>query len=452
VGVLRIKQFVQRDLWTTDLGSLHGVSRVAVQAVRLAIAVSLEFRHRLLDARAAGLVYTTLLSLVPFLAVVFSVLKAFGVHHRVEPVLAQVLQPLGPKGQDITRQVIGFVDNLNVGVLGVLGVAIFLYTTYSLIEKIEEALNAVWQVRQGRSWTRKFTDYLSVVLVGPVLVVTALGLLASVQNQTLVQRVLQFEPLGSWVVALAKFVPFLLLAGVFSFIYKFVPNTQVRLGSALVGGASAALLWGLAGMAFSKFVAGSGQYGAIYSGFAIVFLLLIWLYAAWLIVLVGAQVAFFHQHPTAYQSTLVWQQPTLALRERIALMVVAALTRRFLRGEGPIRPVELARELRLAASLVEDQVDQLVKHGYLGRMTEPQGVILVKPPDSTSVTGVLNAIREVKASEELIPMSAGDPVVAALLRRDHAVEQALAGLTLESLGRDTHDEPEAPQANAMRKT
>jgi membrane protein len=439
--MVQIKQFVQRDLWTTDLRSLRGASRVAVRTIRLAVAVSLEFRHRLLDARAAGLVYTTLLSLVPFLAVVFSVLKAFGVHHQTEPVLAQLLEPLGPKGQEITQQVIAFVDNLEIGVLGVLGVAGLFYTTYSLINKVEQSLNAIWQVRHGRSWTRKFTDYLSVVLVGPVLVVTALGLLASVQSQTLVQRVLQFEPLGSSVVTLAKFVPFLLLAGVFSFIYKFVPNTQVRLGSALVGGASAAVLWGLAGMAFAKFVAGSGQYGAIYSGFAIVLLLLIWLYAAWLIVLVGAQVAFFHQHPTAYQSTLMWQQPTLALRERIALTVVAALTRRFLKGEGPIRPTELAGELRLAASLVEDQVDQLVKHGFLGRTTEPQGVTLIKPPESTSVTEVLDAVREVKASEALIPTHAKDPVADALSRRDQAVEKALAGVTLRSLVPGPHNEP-----------
>jgi membrane protein len=412
-----------------------------MQAMRLAIAVSMEFRHRLLDARAAGLVYTTLLSLVPFLAVVFSVLKAFGVHQRMEPLLAHVLEPLGPKGQEITQQVIGFVDNLNVGVLGLLGVALLFYTTYSLIDKIEQSLNAIWQVRQGRSWTRKFTDYLSVVLVGPVVVVTALGLLASVQSQTLVQRMLAFQPLGSGVVALAKFGPLLLLAGVFAFIYKFIPNTRVRLGSALVGGVSAAALWGVAGLVFAKFVVGSGKYGAIYSGFAIVLLLLIWLYAAWLIVLIGAQVSFFHQHPSAFQSTLMWQHQTLALRERIALMIMAVLTRRFLKGEGPVRPTELAAELNLSASLVEDQVEQLVKHGFLGRMTEPQGVALVKPPESTPLNEVLDAVREVNASEALVPSHASDPVAAALRRRDQAVEQTLAGWTLRSLVPGPHDEP-----------
>lgn len=157
--------------------------------------------------------------------------------------------------------------------------------------------------------------------------------------------------------------------------------------------------------------------------------------------LVGAQVAFFHQHPTAYQSTLMWQQHTFALRERVALMVMAALTRRFLKGEGPVRPTELAAELNLAGSLVDEQVEQLVKHGHLGRMSQPEGVTLVKPPESTSIKDILDAVREVKSAEFLVPGQANDQVADALRRRDEAVEQALAGLTLQSLVQEPHDEP-----------
>ena len=124
-----LKQFLKDDLWSLDLATLPTSRRIGVQALRLTIAVGMEFRHRLLDARAAGLVYTTLLSLVPFLAVTFSVLKAFGVHHQIEPVLAQALEPLGPKGVEITTNVIGFVDNLKIGVLGAVGVAGLFYTT-----------------------------------------------------------------------------------------------------------------------------------------------------------------------------------------------------------------------------------------------------------------------------------------------------------------------------------
>ena len=431
--MLQIKQFLTRDLWADDLDSIHFIPRLVIQALRMAVAVYMEFRHRLLDARAAGLVYTTLLSLAPFLAVMFSVLKAFGVHHQIEPMLVHLLEPLGPKGQEITAQLIGFVDNLKVGVLGTVGVAGLFYTTYSLIDKIEQALNAIWRVRQGRSWARKFTDYLSVVLVGPVLVVMAVGLLASVQSQTVVQRVLEIQPLGFLVVRVAKFGPFLLLSCVFAFFYKFIPNTRVQLRSALVGGVTAAVLWGITGVAFAKFVAGSAKYGAIYSSFAALILFLLWLYAGWLIMLIGAQVAFFHQHPSAYLSKLTAQQGTFAFRERMALMVMATLTRQFLKGEGPIRSSALAGELDLPVSLVEEQIDHFVAHGFLGRMNEPEGVALVKPPELTSINDVLDAVREISPLGASAPNNSKDPVAHLLSRRDQAVKNSLAGQTLRSL-------------------
>jgi membrane protein len=428
----QIKQFLKRDLQTVDLNSAGFAPRLIIRTLRLTIAVTMEFRHRLLDARAAGLVYTTLLSLVPFLAVMFSVLKAFGVHHQIEPVLANVLEPLGPKGKDITAQLIGFVDNLKVGVLGTVGVAGLFYTTYSLIDKIEQALNAIWRVRQGRSWTRKFTDYLSVVLVGPLLIVTAVGLLASFQSQTVVRRVLEIQPLGPLAVGIAKFGPFLLLAAVFAFFYKFIPNTRVEIKSALVGGITSAVLWGVTGALFAKFVAGSAKYGAIYSSFAILILFLLWLYAGWLIMLVGAQVAFFHQHPNAYLSKLTSQQGTFAFRERMALMMMAALTRRFLNGEGPVRASELAGELDFPVSLIEEHIDHFITHGFLGRMKEPEGVVLVKPPESTSIEEVLDAVRE-SGPPESARSGPLNPVEQALSRRDQAVRDSLAGLTLRSL-------------------
>ena len=121
--VAGMQQFLSQDLWRIDASALPLPRRIGMHALRLTIAVVMEFRHRLLDARAAGLVYTTLLSLVPFLAVMVSVLKAFGVHQQIEPVLTQALEPLGSKGQEITATIIGFVDNLKIGVLGVVGVA-----------------------------------------------------------------------------------------------------------------------------------------------------------------------------------------------------------------------------------------------------------------------------------------------------------------------------------------
>jgi membrane protein len=438
----RVPQFLTQDLWTIDLATLSVPGRLGIQALRLAIAVAMEFRHRLLDARAAGLVYTTLLSLVPFLAVMFSVLKAFGVHQQIEPVLAQALEPLGSKGQEITATIIGFVDNLKIGVLGVVGVAGLFYTTYSLIDKIEQALNAIWLVREGRTWGRKFADYLSAVLVGPLLVVTAFGLLASVHSNVLVQRVLEIQPFGFLMLWAGQLLPFVILSGLFTFLFKFIPHTHVRFDSALVGGITAAVLWGIAGEAFATFVTESANYSAIYSGFAVLVLFLLWLYAGWLIVLIGAQLSFFYQHPTAYLSRLLWQQGTHAFRERLALSLLLVLGRRYLKGDGPLGIDELAIHLHLPVSLVEEQVQHLAEAGLLGLMAKPEGISLTKPIELISVLEVLNAVRKGRAADATVLADADDSVRQVLRRRDDAVATALEGTTLRSL----IDEPASSKA------
>ncbi len=410
--------------------------RVGTQVIRLATAVGMEFRHRLLDARAAGLVFTTLLSLVPFLAVMFSVLKAFGVHHVIEPSLAQALEPLGPKGQEITTTIVGFVDNIKIGVLGVVGIAGLFYTTYSLIDKIEQALNAIWQVKQGRSWGRKFSDYLSAVLVGPVLVFSAFGLLASLQSHTLVQRLVEMEPFGTLLVWSGDLVPFVMLCAVFTFLYKMIPNTHVQIRSAVIGGVSAAILWIVAGEAFAKFVAASAKYSAIYSSFAVLILFLLWLYAGWMIVLIGAQFSFFHQYPKAYLSRLLWEQGTYVFREQLALKVLRVLGHHYLKGDRPLKLSELSSELTMPLSLVEEEVERLVENGFVGRLLEPEGVSLVKAPDLIFVKEVLDSVRNGTPPWIVPHLDSSDPVSALLSRRDKAVQKELAGETILSLLQD----------------
>jgi membrane protein len=288
-------------------------------------------------------------------------------------------------------------------------------------------------VRQGRTWGRKFADYLSVVLVGPLLVVTAFGVLASLQSNTVVRHVMEIEPFGSLLLWVAELVPFLMLCGVFTFFYKFIPYTQVHIGSALVGGISAAILWGIAGEAFAKFVTASAKYSAIYSSFAVLILFLLWLYAGWLIVLIGAQFSFFHQHPTAYLSRQLWQQGTPAFRERLALNVLLVLACGYLKGDPPLRQSDLAVKLSLPDALVAEQLDRLVETGVIGIVKEPEGVTLIKPPELISVKEILDAVRDGGPAGIRVPLDPNDPLERVLRYRDEAVQQALAGQTLRSL-------------------
>jgi membrane protein len=301
--------------WKVDLSLLCPLVRVQTFLRRLGIAVGDEYWNGLLDLHARGLVYTTLISLVPFLAVVFSVLKAFGVQQQIEPFLAQALAPLGSQGGVIARQLVEFVNNLQVGVLGTLGSAGLLFTAFSVLGQIEGALNYLWRVRSARSLTRKFSNYVSLALLGPVLVFTAFALTASAQSHWLRQLMLQLPYLGSIVSVLTQVMPFVFLCTAFTLLYKLILATQVTLAAALVGGVTAGLLWHVAGAGFAAFVVNSLYYTAVYSSFAILMVFLIWLYVGWCIVLVGGEVAYVYQHPPTPPPPSVSSRPQENLKK-----------------------------------------------------------------------------------------------------------------------------------------
>ena len=432
----RILQYCQHDVWKIDVNTITGLRQLGVKALRLALVAIAEFQESVLSIRATSLVYTTLLSLVPFLAVTFSVLKAFGVHQQIQPILGQALDPLGPRGAEITTNIIQFVDNLKVGVLGAVGVAGLFYTTYSLIEKIEEALNSIWRVEAGRPLARRVTDYLGVVLVGPVFVFTAFGLTATAQSHWLVQKVLEVQPLGHLMVVLTNLVPFFFMCLVFTFIYKSVPYTTVNFSSALVGGVTAAVCWQVAGIAFASFVVGTGRYSAIYSSFAVLILFLIWLYVGWLIVLAGAQVAYYHQHPSAYLLHLRRKNQTPLFREYLTLALLRHITRRFLTGKPPLKEEQLARVQGVPLTLVESLMNDLVTAKMIVRGDDPKGLVLAQAPENIAVVEVLRVVQHQPHGGPQAFAVGTDNISQVLMRRDAAVEVALEGLTLRNLIRD----------------
>jgi membrane protein len=428
----RARRFLDHELWTVDLATRPPLDRLRLRLLRLAVVVVWEVQHGVLNLRAMGLVYTTLLSLVPFIAVTVSVLKAFGFHYQLEPIIDRALAPLGSSGQEISARLVEFVENLKVGVLGAAGVAGLFFTVISLLEKIEEALNHIWRVRRPRSFARKFTDYLSVVLVGPVLVFAAFAFTAVAESFWFTQWLLSKEPV-SVVAALIsnRFIPFLIVSVALAFLYRVIPYTEVRLDSALVGGATAGLLWQLSSSAFTRFVAGSTQYTAIYSGFAILVVFLIWLYVAWLVVLIGAEVAYFYQHPYAYLTLALLRGNNPRFREQLALMALVELARRHLAGGPPWQPGELAETLRVPRSSLEDLIDDFVRRGIVLWAAEPRGLALARPPEQVSAFEILEVVSD--PEPVAMPPEASEAVSALLRQRDEAVRPVLERVTLRAL-------------------
>lgn len=363
-----MEHFLERlrhTVWDRDPRQDSRPMRCLVYLLRLGYGIFLKFSDGILTLRAMSLVYTTLLSLVPLLAVSFSVLKAFGVHNQIEPFLMEFLLPLGQEGVDIANNIIGFVENIKVGVLGAVGIAFLFYTVISLVQKIEEALNGIWCVESSRGVGRRFADYLSVILIGPVLIFTAVTVAASVRNSAAVQWLAGIEPFGTLIVLVSKLAPWVMVCGAFAFVYGFVPNTRVKPSAALAGGVFTGVLWFTTGRLFAAFVVDSSSYSAIYSGFAGVVLFMVWLYVGWLIVLVGAQVSFYWQNPDFLDPKDQETHLSHHQRERLGLAIMALVGHAHYFNTSPWTQEGLANRLALAPEPLTDLLHRLERAGLL---------------------------------------------------------------------------------------
>ncbi len=346
-----------------------------------------------LTLHAMSLVYTTLLSIVPLLALSFSVLKAMGVHQRMEPMLFSLFEPMGPQGIDLAEQILGFVDNMKVGVLGSVGLALLVYTVISLVQKVERSFNMIWRVPDMRSMAQRFSNYLSVIMVGPLLMVSAIGVSATIFSSSVVQTLMEIEPFGSVFLFLSRFTPFLLVVCAFTFVYVFIPNTRVKVRYAFIGGVVAGISWQAGGMLFASFVAGSAKYAAIYSSFAIGVILLIWVYLNWMILLLGSSIAFYLQHPSSVAKRhRVRLSPELQEKTGLALMWLVA--KPFHDGLGAPQQEAVEQQLRVPGEVTRQLSDKLIRAGLLS-LAGTSGDRLVPGCSLENITigRVLKAIR-----------------------------------------------------------
>ncbi|MDX1755346.1 MAG: YihY/virulence factor BrkB family protein [Marinobacter sp.] len=360
---------------------------------RTAYALARDLLQGNLTLHAMSLVYTTLLSIVPLLALSFSVLKAMGVHQKLEPFLFQFFEPMGPQGVELGNRILGFVDNMKVGVLGSVGLALLVYTVISLVQKIERSFNVIWRVPDMRSMAQRFSNYLSVIMIGPLLMVSALGMTATILSSAFVQRLMEVEPFGMVILSISRLMPFFLVVGAFTFVYVFMPNTRVKLRYAFVGGLLAGITWQGGSMLFASFVAGSAKYAAIYSSFAIGIILLIWVYVNWMILLLGSSIAFYLQNPGAVAKRFR-VRPSAELQENAALVLMWLVCKPFSEGRPAPQQEALENRLRVPGEVTRQLSDKLIRAGLLSLAGE-NGDLLVpgRSLDLITVADVLRAVR-----------------------------------------------------------
>jgi membrane protein len=390
--IVDLKYKLDQFVWGVGLYKYGLPGRILASVLRNLYAVLRDIISGQLTLRSMSLVYTTLLSVVPLVAFSFSVLKGLGVHKELESKLYTVLEPLGNKGIEITDKLMMLVNNVNGSVLGGIGLTFFIYTAISMVQKIEESFNYVWYVSKPRSFSRRFTEYMLILLIGPVAVAIALGTLASLQNEAIVQWAAQNAVIGPIFTATSKLTPFLVVTAVFTALYKYMPNTEVRFRSALVGGLTGGFLWAALGMIFAAFIANSARTQAIYASFAIAITTLIWLYLNWLILLIGSQIAFYFQNP-AYMR-IGRREPRLsnAMRERLALNIMLIVGSAFRNSNKSIDQRSLSEELRIPSITVMPIISGLEDAGLL-TLTEKDVLLPGREMSRIKLGEILDVVR-----------------------------------------------------------
>jgi membrane protein len=434
--IRKINFFFSRQLWRIDTKTLTRPKSILVNVTRLLYITLREYRQNELALRAMSLVYTTLLSIIPLLAFSISILKAFGVvDTQLEPLLLKFLAPLGDRAPEITVRIMEFIGKINFGVLGAAGLVMLIYTSISVIQKIEDSLNVIWKITRGRSFARRFSDYVAALLIGPVLLFASFGLTATLSSNTLVAKLAGIEPFGTLLVASGKVIPFTFVILVFAFIYYVIPNTKVRFTSALVGGILAGIAWHITGWIFTLAVAGSTKYAAIYSSLAVLVIFMIWLYINWLIVLVGAEIAFCHQNLKFLTLKREVFHLSSKLMEKLSVVVMYMVGYNFYNELKGWTVSSLTAEIGLPREPVMETVMEL-KHKNLLVETLDNPPILV-PTRSLEKITVREIVEAVRTNDETdiierkyLSVPAVDDVTA---RMENAMNEALGNINLKDL-------------------
>jgi membrane protein len=387
---------VERWLWPNGTRSTAPVPAWTVVA-RFAYALARDLWNGDLSLRAMGLVYTTMLAIVPLLAIAFSLLKGLGFHRELAPLLQGFLAPLGPRAPELTERIVGFVDNVSSSALASISIAILLFSALSMAQKVEGSFNYVWRVDRPRSLARRFSEYLSVMLVGPLLMSVAMGFIATLTSTAATSRLGQVVFVGAWIETLSSFLPYLLVIASFTFLYVFVPNTRVRFVPAIIGGVFAGVLWAGGGSLFANFVVSASRTEAIYSGFAIVIVAMLWLYLSWLILLLGAQLAFYVQTPDDLPLGTHAATSSNALRERLALAAMLLVGKDFDTPGHGWRIESLAARMRVPRHVLDPVIDALTGAQLLTRTNE-QRLIPARDPRRIAILAVLAAVRDGEAT------------------------------------------------------
>jgi membrane protein len=409
----------------------------ALRVLRYPFAIARDLSRGQINLHAMGLVYATLLSLVPLIAFAFAVLKAFGAHTELRPLIEQFFSPVGAGAPELTQRVMQFADNVSTGLVGSLGLALLLWTLLGTIKKVEDSLNFLWRVEHARSFARRVTEYVALLIVGPIVVVSFIGLSHQAMESAAAAGITRYMPFYERIRALGLWLaPYFVVTSIFTAVYMFVPNTKVKWKPALIGGVTAGILWAVVGKLFTAMVVYTTRLSVVYAGFAIIVAALLWTYFGWLILLIGAQLSFYVQNRNYLRMGLTELRLSAVQREQLTLKVMYLIARGYHDGKTRWSIDALSHELGMPGIAISRIVHAL-EDQRLVTVTEDEYLLPARDLGKISIQEIIDIARNEKAGQvgwRNIKLPAIDGLSA---KMDEAWRKSCGEMTLRDLIEDS---------------
>ncbi|MFH1349592.1 MAG: YhjD/YihY/BrkB family envelope integrity protein [Pseudomonadota bacterium] len=393
-----IIQFLKVDIWRIRQRDLPRPKSLLLRPLRILILTIRGFAEDKCQLRASALTFYSLLSIVPVVAMVFGVAKGFGLDRPLQRILLERLE-----GQEqVAIRIIEFskalLENVKGGLVAGIGIAILFYTIIKILSHIENAFNDIWGIKSSRSWGRKISDYLSAMLICPVLFIASSTMTVVITSgvKYIIQKISLLGAVSPIIFFLLKFLPYCVLWVLFTFLYMFMPNTKVNYRSGIIAGIIAGTAYQIFQWGYINFQIHVTKYNAIYGSFAALPLFFIWLQLSWLIVLFGAEISLAHQNVDTYEFEHDSLTVSHSFKRLLSLRVVHLLVSHFSNGEKAWTATQIANKLELPIRLLHLILYELVSSGIVSEVKgEGDKEVAYQPgrdPDNMTIKYVIDAL------------------------------------------------------------
>jgi membrane protein len=368
--VSRFLTFFKTGIWEIRLKDLSPIQAISIKYLRIILLASRGFVRDRCQKTASVLTYYSLLNVVPILAVAFAMAKGFGLQKLIEKQILQMAEKANWQA-DITTQIISFSHNLlnqaKGGLIAGVGIVLLLWTVISIMGKIEESLNEIWEIKKPRTLIRKFSDYMAMMVLGPVLLIisSSATVLVASQVKTIVNKIAILGVFSKVIFLLLNLLPYASIWVLLTMLYLIMPNSKIPIRSAILGGVVAGTIAQIVQWIYINFQIGVAKYGAIYGSFAALPLFLGMLQMSWMIVLFGAETANANEHYETYGYHPDYSKLSVSSKRVLMLRIFHLLTKKFSLGEKPLSAHQIAHALEIPVRLVRQFLHELIEVGLV---------------------------------------------------------------------------------------